>query len=122
MSAASLSCTRRAQVLVQLLQGDEAWVVDVAVDELRQPRVADAAFFGDALPITSTLDKRRSHQRVQPRVGRFSVHERRLAKRCLTVKQHIATAASQHGQMPAERDERTINQVLADNLAHFMSA
>lgn len=100
---------RRSQVLVKPLEGAEPRVLDVAVDELREPGVTDAGLFGDPKPITLALHQGGANLLVEGDV----FHAHRIAISCYESKQPIATPGGHSPRMD-------ITTILAANLRHFM--
>jgi hypothetical protein len=83
----------------------------MAIDELREPRVADAGLCGHGLPIPAPG----LQERLDLNVKSF-IHSRNLAINCSTVKQQI-TCFGGHSRWVREK---SINQVVADNLLYWM--
>ena len=88
-------------------------VVDLSVDEFRQPGVADAGLCGDSFPVAAAQRELLPHLIVE---SAFFAHGATIAKDCLIFKQHIAMRSDEHLSM----ERKPINDVLAENLAYFM--
>lgn len=104
------------EVVAQALQRCVSRVVDVPVGELREPGVADAGAFGDREPIASTSFEQNLDFGIE-----CVFHQPRVAKFCLDYKQPIASTGRDSPRVNSKTTEKPINEVIAENLAHFMS-
>lgn len=100
------------QMTAKLLERAESWVVDVPVHELRQPRVTHAGGCGDALPLALPGDQGLPNFRIE----RF-IHRLIVAMFCYSCKQHIARPQDESLEVDKQR---SITEILAANLRHFM--
>jgi transcriptional regulator with XRE-family HTH domain len=105
---------RPVEVGRELGQCDVAGVVDMPVDELREPRVADSRAISDSLPVTFTGQESFPDADIE----RFGFHTARLAKSCYDRKHQFANGANHTSSMT----KRPINEVLAGNLKRLMPA
>lgn len=101
------------QIGFELAQRAVPGVVDVAVEEFGEPRVADARSVGDGLPVTLAL-----LQQSPDFVVERNFHSSRIATFCYFHKQPIANEPPQSAVMT----EKIITRTIADNLAYFMKA
>lgn len=102
-----------SQVFLQPLQRAVARLGNVAIHELRDPRIADARTRRNGGPIASTTLEGVPHKFIK-----VFAHADRVAKICYSSKQHFAS----HGRQTKKMSKRSINEVLAENLRHYMKS
>lgn len=82
------------------------------VDELGYPRMTDPRLLRDKEPFPPAVGQVGAYAVFE----RSDVHARNIAKFCYSSKQHFA----KHSIHTPRMSKQNINDVLADNLAHFM--
>lgn len=105
-----------SEEFMQPFEGGVARVGDAPIDEFAEPGVADLSLLSNSLPVTPAALQEGPDFDVE----RFFHSDGILVKVCRSRKQHITSHSGHASNMVPLQKQKSINQVVAENLAYWV--